>query len=118
MESELIRAIKSELGITHNGVDEDIKLYINDGKKQISYYLGTEKLTSTLILVIKGYVGARMVENDYKYVEDLKRPRGLEISLEKYIEILNQYKRMDERREKKRNSNSVVCKQKERRKES
>ncbi len=92
MEDELSRAIKTELKLS-NEFDEVIKAYISDCKVQIKNYLGTEKLTSTLILVIKAYTTARLIENEHKYQTIEKGHKGLDEGLERYEGILSHYKK-------------------------
>lgn len=93
---ELIQAIITELNMQNNDViNEVIGCYIAEGEKQIKNYLNVDKLTSTLLLIVKGYTTTKLKENNFKYNARVVRTRGLDNYFkDNHIGILNKYKKM------------------------
>ncbi len=78
MYKEFIKLAKKDLGLTDDTKDEVLELYFVEGEKQLLRHFNATKLTSTLMVIVKGYVVAKMRENSNKYNSCVERHSGLD----------------------------------------
>ncbi len=91
MENELVENVKLELGLQDNLTDEVILLYTQEGEKQLRNYLQVKTLTSTLLLLVKGYAVHKMKWHNNKYVESRESYKGLDVYFKDHIHTIDLY---------------------------
>lgn len=78
MYKDLIEKVKKDIGLTDNTKDEVIELYIIEGEKQLKRHFGVDKLTSSLMYVIKDYTVEKMLKYETRYYAGVERHSGLD----------------------------------------
>lgn len=91
---KLVIEIKQEINLQDDVTDEVIELYLLEGEKQVKNYIGTEKLTSMLVELIKKYTKQKMIENGNKYNARVQRKSGLDDFFKGYKHTLDSHKRL------------------------